>query len=414
MHLLLVTTTTGYQTRAFEEAAGRLGVRCTIASDRCKHLDDPWHDGAIPVRFEDPIRYAEVLAGAGRFDGIAALGDRTTFLAALTAERAGLRFHPPAAVEAAASKFLTRERFRAAGLRTPDYRRWPVDVDARAAARDTRYPCVLKPLGMSGSRGVIRADDETGFAAAFERIASLLAARDVVRRHDSRDRFVQVEDFIPGAEFAIEGLMTGGRLRVLAVFDKPDPLDGPYFEETIYVTPSREAEAVRRAIEAAVEEGVRALGLSDGPIHAEARVNENGVYLLEIAARPIGGLCARALRFTGGMPLEELILRHALGEDVSAYVLEPEASGVMMIPIPKAGIYKDVAGEEEARRTRHIVDVVVAAKPGQSLQTFPEAASYLGFLFARAARPEDAESALREAHGKLKFEIATELAAARK
>lgn len=408
-HLLLLTTTTGYQTREFVEAARRLGVRCTIASDRCEHLEDPSRDDAISVRFEDPVHYAETLAEHGPFTGIAALGDRTTLLAAFTAARLGLPFHPPAAVEAAASKFLTKERFRAAGLKVPEYRRWPLDTDPAVAASDSAVPCVLKPLGMSGSRGVIRADDHAQFVAAFEQIRALLHEKDVVRRHDARDQFVQVESFIPGAEFAIEGLMTAGELKVLAIFDKPDPLDGPYFEETIYATPSRHPPVVQRAIEESVRQGVRALGLTHGPVHAEARVNEHGVWVLEIAARPIGGLCARALRFTGGIPLEELILRHALGEDVSKFDLEPGASAVMMIPIPKAGVYKGVSGVQEALRTEHVVDVLISARPGQILKTFPEASSYVGFLFARAAAPDAAVAALRQAHAHLAFDIATEL-----
>lgn len=395
MHLLLASTTAGYQTRAFAAAAGTLGVRLTLATDRCEHLDDAL--GAVPVKLDDPHRYAEALEAHGPFTGVVALGDRTTMLAAVLAERCGLRFHPPAAVDAAGSKYLTKERFRAAGMTLPQYRRWAVETNPGEAAAVTAYPCVLKPLAMTGSRGVIRADDASGFVAAFHRIRALLEAK---------DRYIQVESFIPGEEFAIEGLVTGGRLRVLALFDKPDPLNGPYFEETIYVTPSRQPAATQRAIVEEVERGVSALGLTDGPIHAEARVNGGGVYVLEIAARPIGGLCARALRFTGGMPLEELILRHALGQDTGAFELDPAPSGVLMIPIPRAGIYKDVAGLEEASAVDGIEEIRITAKEGQLLRMFPEASSYLGFVFSRGPR---ALAALRDAHRLLRFDIAREL-----
>ena len=238
---------------------------------------------------------------------------------------------------------------------------------------------MLKPLGLSGSRGVIRANDPAEFVAAFERIRALLASPDVLVAREEQNRYLQVESFIPGREFALEGLMTDGELETLAVFDKPDPLDGPFFEETIYVTPSRETPAVQEALIAAARNAVRALGLTHGPVHAEMRYNAEGAWMLEVAARPIGGLCAKALRFEGGETLEELIITHALGtrkRSVCPQVSEP--SGVMMIPIPRAGIYQDVAGVEDAG-----AEVIITAKQGQKLVPLPEGASYLGFIFAR-------------------------------
>jgi biotin carboxylase len=412
-HLLLIATTTGYQTRIFAEAARRLGVRLTLATDRCHVLEDPWGDNAVAVRLEDPAGSLEILveahAGRGPFTGIAALGDRTTFLAALFAERCRLRFHSPAAVEAARNKFLSKERFRAAGLRQPEYRRIPISADAEEAAGQVVYPAVLKPLGLSASRGVIRVDSPAGFLAAFRRIEHLLSNPDIVRMRDEQDRFVQVESFIPGEEFAIEALITGGRCRVLAIFDKPDPLDGPYFEETIYVTPSRKPLQVRQALIAALERGVAALGLSHGPAHGELRFNEEGAWLLEIAARPIGGLCAKALRFQGGAPLEDLILRHALGVSVEDWRLLEGASGVMMIPVPKPGVFRGVEGVDDARAVKGIQDILITAKDGQYMQPFPESNSYPGFVFARAETPAEVERALRDAHGRLHFDIAAEL-----
>jgi len=179
------------------------------------------------------------------------------------------------------------------------------------------------------------------------------------------------------------------------------------------VTASREPSDVQLAIESVTQRAVAALGLTDGPIHAEMRVNDRGVYMLEVAARPIGGLCAQALRFTGGASLEELLLRFAAGEDVSGYRREAEASGVMMIPIPASGIYRGVAGVDDARAVAHINDVIITAKEGQSLLRLPEGASYLGFIFARADAPVEAEAALRIAHGKLEFQIMPELPAMR-
>ena len=407
--LLILATTTGYQTREFASAALRAAAEPVLATDQCQRMDDPWADGAITVRFHNTARYACLLEANGPFDGIVAVGDRPAFLAALAAERLHIPFHPPAAVEACRSKYLSRERFRAAGLNVPSYCRVPLAADPLQAAGRAPFPCVLKPLGLSGSRGVIRADNEPEFVAAFERIRRLLGSIEIRMRREEQDRFIQVEEFIPGREFAIEGIVTDGVLRTLALFDKPDPLDGPFFEETIYVTPSRESGAVQREIVETAGRAVAALGLTHGPVHAELRWNERGAWMLEAAPRPIGGLCARALRFSGGLSLEELILRHALGEDVSGYHLDGPATGVMMIPIPRAGIYEDVAGLDRARAIEGIEDVVISAERGQTLEPLPEGSSYLGFIFARGAGPVDVEAALRSAHSLLEFKIAMAL-----
>jgi hypothetical protein len=367
-------------------------------------LEDPWGDRAIPVRFEDiPFSVEQVAreAGSRSFDGIVAVGDGPAVLASKVAVRLGIPFHPPAATRACHDKYLSRQLFRSAGLPVPDYFRVPLRADPESAARRASFPCVLKPLGLSASRGVIRADDSAAFAVAFERIRRLL--------EKTPDQFLQVERFIPGKEYAVEGLMTAGRWRELAIFDKPDPLDGPFFEETIYVTPSRADVSTQSLIRDTVEHAARALGLWHGPVHAELRVNSEGAWMLEAAARPIGGLCARALRFDGGMPLEELILRHAAGQDVSAAHLSDRSSGVMMIPIPKGGLYEDVCGLDQAASTPGVEEIIITAKPGQRLIPLPEGASYLGFIFARAETPEQVELALLLAHSELRFVIVTAL-----
>jgi formate-dependent phosphoribosylglycinamide formyltransferase (GAR transformylase) len=405
MRILLIAATTGYQTRVFAGAAGRLGFELTLATDRCHVLDDPWGDQAIPLRFEDPKVAAESISG--EFGGVVAVGDRPAYIASLVAERLGLRFSPPDAVAACRDKFLARERFRQAGLLTPSFRRAGFDANVAAEAAAAIYPCVLKPVGLSASRGVIRANNPNEFLAAFERIRALVESPELRRLDETRAAVV--ESFIPGREFALEGLLTGGKLRTLAIFDKPDPLEGPFFEETIYTTPSREPENVQFAIQETTKSAVQALGLTDGPVHAEMRVNDRGVWMLEIAARPIGGLCARSLRFEHDASLEELILRHAAGEDTSGIHWMPGASGVMMIPIPYAGVYGGARSVDRARATPYIEDIVITAKQGQELQPLPEGASYLGFIFARADTPADVERALREAHSALEFEISTAL-----
>ncbi len=402
--LLLIGATTGYQTRAFAEAAQRLGLELILATDRCHVLDDPWGDRAVALRFEDPEGAAQILAAEAGVDGIVAVGDRPAYIAALAAQRLGIPYNSPDSVNASRNKFLARERFRAAGLLVPEFHRVALFEGPERAAQHAPYPCVLKPLGLSASRGVIRANNPAEFVVAFRRIQNLLADPDIARLHEDQDRFLQVETFIEGREFALEGLLTAGGLRVLAIFDKPDPLDGPFFEETIYITPSREPESTQRAIIQTTEAAIHALGLSHGPIHAEMRVNSRGVWMLEVAARPIGGLCARVLP-----GLEELILRHASGDEVGSIAMPAPASGVIMIPIPREGIYVETEGLDQARAEPGIEEVIITAKPGQRLIPLPEGASYLGFIFARGESPNAVDRSLRSAQRQLRFEIATAL-----
>jgi ATP-grasp domain-containing protein/L-aminoacid ligase-like protein len=418
--VLLLATTTGYQTRAFGEAAQRIGAELVFATDRCHLIDDPWQDAAIPIRFHDEdASVAAILEGARArpLDGLLVVGDRPTVIGARVAEHLGLPWHPAAAAEAARHKKITRERLRDAGLPVPWF--LPVDLANPQSPIPTplSYPCVLKPVALSGSRGVMRADDPDGLAAALQRLRALMQHPDVRAERNEAHAVALIEAFIPGREYAVEGVMQHGALQVLAIFDKPDPLDGPFFEETIYLTPSDAGGDAQRAMVAGVTAAARALGLYHGPIHAECRVNPDGVFVLEVAARPIGGLCARALRFQrapGPEPqapcsLEELLLRHAVGEDPAPYRREDAASGVMMIPIPRRGVLRHVEGEDEARAVDGIDEVHVTAKPDQLLVPLPEGASYLGFIFARAPRPALAEQALRAAHARLRFTIDPEL-----
>ena len=395
--ILLVASKTGYQVAEFFGAAERLGMDLILATDRCHILEDPYGDRATPLWFEALPEELDIeaLRQRGPFDGVLAVGDRPAFIAACCAERLGIRFHPSEAVAAANDKNLTRRRFRAGGLNVPDFTLKGAGLGADHDAFPHGFPCVLKPLHFSASRGVIRANNAAEFAAAEARIRKLTGDREPLL----------VEDFIPGREFALEGLVTAGRLQTLAIFDKPEPLDGPFFEETIYVTPSDQPAEVQQAIREASQRAVTALGLRYGPVHAEMRVNQRGVWMLEAAARPIGGLCSRVLRFEDGTGLEDLLLQHAAGEDVSRVQLAPGAHGVMMIPIPRAGVFSRAEGVEAARATTGIESVEITAKQGQLLEPLPEGASYLGFLFARAPEPQRAQQALRQAHACLHFQI---------
>ena len=412
--VVLVATTTGYQIRSFGEAAEKLGVRLIFASDRCDQLEDPWWDAAIPIRFHELGRSTEAVVSAlsaSPPQGVLAVGDRPTLLAARIADAFGLPGNPPHASAASRNKLASRDAWRSAGLLTPAYRVVPLEGDAHTFARAARFPVVIKPLALSGSRGVMRADNHEQFVERFERLRVLLESPDVRSERDAVHARALIEAFIPGREFAVEGVLTRGALTPFAIFDKPDPLDGPFFEETIYLTPSRATERDRQAIIDAVAAATRALGLWHGPIHAECRLNDTGVYVLEVAARPIGGLCSKALRFTDDrVSLEEVLLRHAIGEDVSGFVREESASGVMMIPIPKRGIFRGIDGVDEARGIDGIEEILVTAKPDVLLLPLPEGRSYLGFIFARSQDPTMVERALREAHARLRFSIEKELA----
>jgi hypothetical protein len=411
--LLLFVTKLGYQTRSFEQAARKLGVELLYVTDRCHQLEDPWGDRAIPVHFETPELAAysvmEKVRGES-VDGIVALGDRPVAAAAYAARGLGIAYNHPAAVEACRNKLRMREIFRDAGLRTPWFQSVPVHPAPEPALLGIKYPCVLKPMSLSASQGVIRANNREEFVAAAARIRALLGSAEIQAAREPNLGHMLVEGYIPGAEVAVEGVLTNGELRVLAIFDKPDPLEGPYFEETIYVTESRLSQKPQDLIERCTGDAARAIGLSHGPLHAEFRLNEQGVWPIEIAPRPIGGLCARALRFgpqADGdfMGLEELLLRHALELTDRNLSREDEASGVMMIPVPRSGIYQGVQGGELARQVAGVTELVITAREHDAIAAWPDGSSYLGFIFARGAKPEDVEAALRKAHACLKFQI---------
>jgi hypothetical protein len=415
--LLLFTSKLGYQTHSFEEAARKLRVEIVYVTDRCHRLEDPWGDRAIAVHFESPEAAAHTVIEALRgqkVDGVLALGDRPAVAAAYAARGLGLQHNHPAAAEACRSKLRTREVFQKAGMRVPWFRVMSFTPTPEPALLDISYPCVLKPLSLSASQGVVRANNREEFLAATARIHRLLESPEIqASREQNLDQLI-AEGYIPGSEVAVEGLLSAGDLRILAIFDKPDPLEGPYFEETIYVTPSRLPRAEQRAIERCAEDGARALGLSHGPIHAEFRINKDGVWPLEIAPRPIGGLCAHALQFSpdGGDELigfEELLLCHALELPNSDWPRERRASGVMMIPVPNSGVLQGVRGEEAARRTPGFTELRITARLHDYLAAWPEGSSYLGFLFARGNNPEEVERTLRAAHARLEFTITPRL-----
>jgi biotin carboxylase len=422
--IALVMHTTGYGLDGFVAACRRVGAEPLIASDRCPVLDHHWQwpDDALAIDFGDLDQAAADVAAAARA-GAAPVravlpvgGEVPAQVAARAAGRLGLPANEPAAMAAAGNKLAMRQLCASSpGVRTPRFVSVPLHADPAAVAADLAapggvgFPCVLKPLLLSGSRGVMRADDAGAFQTAFARLRALLSAPALLDLDPVAAREILIESFVPGPEVALEGLLSMGELQVLALFDKPDPLDGPFFEETIYVTPSRLPVVTQAAVARAAEAAARAMGLRTGPVHAELRLGGGGGPVpIEVAARPIGGLCARALRFSGGLTLEELVVRHALGEDVRPLARERRASGVMMIPIParEPGVLRAVGGVEAARAVPGVEEVVITIRVGETVVPLPEGASYLGFLFARGDEPAAVEAALREAHARLAFTIA--------
>lgn len=401
--VLVIAPHSSYRTSAFLDAASKLGIDVLFASEGKNSVVSAYSDGLHIDLGDTAGTLRKILEQALQhpFSGIIGTDDATTELAALAARQLDLPHNTLQAVRVARRKDLARAVLAENGIPVPNHRCIDLRRPIAQQAEGVRFPCVLKPLALSASRGVIRADDIEQFVNACTRIDLLLEGEGA-----KESDIILAEDFIPGFEVAVEGMLCGGKLNILAVFDKPDPLDGPFFEETYYISPSRlDAETLSR-IQQRIAEGCAAYGLCEGPIHAECRVNDAGVWILEIAARTIGGLCARLLSFGTGQNLEELVLAHAMGYPMIPATGGEGGVGVLMIPTPAAGVLRRVEGLLAAERTPLIEEVSILVRPGYKLVPWPEGSSYLGFIFARAPSPEQAEAALRQAHACLNFVVA--------
>ncbi len=409
--VLLLIPSTSYRAADFLAAADRLAAEVIVGSNHRQVLEEAAPGKSLTLDFLDPeetvektVRFAKTYP----LDAVVSTDEDAIVPAAMICEALGLKRNPPSATAASKDKERLREILSAASVPTPSFQVFSIEEPPEEIARKVLYPCVLKPTFLSASRGVIRANDPKAFVAAFHRLLSILKDPEVRRQGGAQARKILVEDFIPGKEFALEGLLQAGRLSVLALFDKPDPLEGPFFEETIYVTPSRLPISDQEKIADATARAVKALGLSEGPVHAELRLNQQGLpipYVIEVAARSIGGLCSRTLRFGLSMSLEEIILRHALKLPIESLKRERPAAGVMMIPIPHAGVLQDVQGVSDAKKISGVEEVTIMIRRKQRVIPLPEGRRYLGFIFARAERPNEVEEALRKAHQQLKFTI---------
>ena len=401
--VLLLLPIATYRASDFLAASRALDAEVVVASERRQALSGTIGDRALVVDLRRPEAAADAIVARAQdkpLDAVVGVDEQGVLVAALAAARLGLAHNPPEAVAATTDKTAMRGAFAAAGLRQPDYRVAGPDADVAQLASEVGLPCVVKAVSLSASRGVIRADDPPAADVAAERVRAILA-----EAGEDPQAPLLVERYVPGVEVAVEGLLRGGALEILAVFDKPDPLEGPYFEETIYVTPSRLPAETLEAVSLHTAEAAVALGLVEGPIHAELRIDGGSVWMLELGGRSIGGLCSRSLRFGMGVSLEELILRHALGLPLDDLSREVAASGVMMLPIPKAGVLKEVRRQAEARAVPGVTGLEISIAPGKAVRALPEANRYLGFLFARGETPEQVERTLRTAHGQLEIVI---------
>ena len=360
-------------------------------------------EGGLRVDLGDEEKALESIRAAARREGgfaaVVAPDDATVELAGRVASELGLAGNPPGAARLSRRKDLARARLAAAGVRVPEFR--VLDLRRLLDLSGISFPCVVKPVAMSASRGVIRADDAAELAAAVGRVRTIVSG---ARDEEERSRLL-VESFVPGPEVAVEGLLQDGRLKVLAIFDKPDPLDGPFFEESIYVTPSRLGRAAEERIVECVRRAVAAFGLVAGPVHAELRWNAGEAWLLEAAARTIGGECSRLLRFSAGHSLEEVVLAAAMGRRLP-HGLDSAAAGVMMLPTPRSGTLRRVEGVLDALGVPGVDEVSISAGTGAELVPLPEGGAYLGYIFARGETPARVESSLREAAGRLRTVIA--------
>lgn len=406
--LLLIIPTTTYRTVAFMTAAERLNIEIIVASEQPQILSNLVPDTTIKIDLHQIDKSIETVKRFYRktpFQAVLGVDDKTVLLASHINRSLFLPDNPVKAVESTLNKYKMRRQIKTGGLPSPQFNLYSTTDNPLLISEKTQYPCVLKPIFLSGSRGVIRADNKIQFTDAFQKITDLLLDPNVFENELQLATKILVEDYIPGNEIAIEGIVLDGELKLLALFDKPDPLEGPFFIETIYVTPSRLNLDLQRKIFQTTKKAVKILGLQYGPIHAELRINESGIWFIEIAARSIGGYCSNVLKFNDQMTLEELILKSALGDDIKELKRENKAAGVMMIPIPKTGLLKSIGNLEKAKSVIGITDIIISIPLNQEVIAPPMGSLYLGFIFANASSPRQAERAIRNAYKILKINI---------
>jgi biotin carboxylase len=406
--VLIIIPIASYRAHDFMAAANRLDIQVIIGSDRRQALSKLLPGTSLTLNFrklESSLRKIRDLAQKEPLNAIVGVDEETVILAAMSSKMLGLPYNSISSVRATRDKYLMRHKMMKAGLLSPNFRACSIESNPKKLAAKIGYPCVLKPTFLSASEGVIRTNSPSEFGDAFRQIKKIISDPSNRKKSPENKDQILVEDYIPGTEVAVEGILINGKFKLLAIFDKPDPMEGPYFIETIYTTPSRYPKSVQKEIIETTVNAIKALGLITGPVHAEMRINKKGIWVLEIAARSIGGLCSRALKFEGDISLEELILRHAIGDDIYRIKREEKAAGVMMMPVLKAGILKEVKNIQSAKQIPGIENIVITIAPEQKLEPLPSGSKYLGFIFARGETPVSVEKAIRKAYSSLEIVI---------
>lgn len=401
--LLLLIPNGSYRTQDFIKAATRFDVSVTVGSNHKPVLQKQTRNQTLYLNFsntDNAVKQIVEFNQVNEIHAIIGVDEITTLIAARASAQLGLKHNSPEAISLAHDKYQMRCALRGTGLASPEFNLVTPDADIAFVAQNQIYPCVLKPTNLSASRGVIRANTPRSFIEAIKYIRHINRSW-----HGTNDQSILVESYIPGTEVALEGLLENGKLHCLALFDKPGMSEGPFFEESMFITPSRLDQTIQHACVEIVQQAAQILGLREGPVHAELRIHNDNPWLIELAARSIGGLCSRSLRFSDDFTLEEIILRYVLDLPTECIERESLASGVMMIPIPARGRLLSIYGIDHARKVKGIQDISMGIAVGQELIPPPGGDRYLGFIFAIAEKPCLVEQALNKAHGYLDIEI---------
>ncbi len=398
--VLLIAPSGSYRIPPYIEAAKALGIGLLVVSNSKHSLVSEVAKG-ISVDFDDLRLAREIILSeikGLKILSVLATDDICVGLSSQIAQQLGLPQNNPSAARLTHRKDLAREALQLAGCNTPEFQVIKL-IDASNLSKSINYPVVIKPLSLSASRGVIRANDAAEFVQACRRIDSIL---EYTGQSGYERNQVLVEAYLDGAEFAVEGIIIAGEFHLLMIFDKPEPLIGPFFEETYYLTPSQLESAQIQELINEVSRCCHAYNLTHGPVHAEARITQTGVVLLELAARTIGGQCGQLIEFSTCQKLEELVILGMCGikPELPSSV---ESAGVLMIPVAKSGLLKRVEGMTDALQVEFIRDIEIHIQAGYELIPLPEGSSYLGFIFAQAPSYQQTYDALKKAYDKLNF-----------
>ena len=402
-------TTSTYRASAFLEASKKLEISTIIGTDQPDILGHLNPGSSINLDYsKNNDSKKKIIEHINKFPihGVLAIDEETLILGAIVADSLGLICHSMESVSTTRSKYELRKVLSEDGLRNPEFKLISSEENPKLISKSISFPCVMKPTYLSGSRGVIRANNEKEFTNAYLRIKNILDEPEAIIRGKDEAKMLLIEEYIDGIEVAVEGIIVNGEFLPLTIFDKPEPLDGPFFEETLYVTPSRLPKSLQEKILEETKNASNAIQLTNGPVHAELRIDRNGdPWVIDIASRTIGGKCSRAIKFSDGITLESIILSHVLGKKLPNIVPISSSSGVMMIPIPKSGVLKEVLGKEDALAIEGIEEIEITIPLGDKIVQLPEGDRYLGFIFASSKKSDETIEILKEAHKNLKFKI---------